>query len=132
MVISGYAARFDTPDLGGDRFVQGAFVQAIAERRARILIDHDPGLIAGRLIDACEDALGLFVRAELEPQTGERSGLSVGFKTVRARRRDGVREIAEADLWEISLVHFPMHPKCRIEQCTAHPTSKERDDGNGA
>ena len=49
---------------------------------------------------------------------GALDGLSIGFRTVRAqdrRRRRGVRRILEADLWEISVVTFPMLPGARIE-----------------
>ena len=43
-------------------------------------------------------------------------GLSIGFQTVRAKSdpRTGVRQILEADLWEISVVTFPMLPGARI------------------
>jgi phage head maturation protease len=50
-------------------------------------------------------------------RNGALDGLSIGFKTVRARRdaASGVRRILEADLWEISVVTFPMLPGARIE-----------------
>jgi HK97 family phage prohead protease len=43
-------------------------------------------------------------------------GLSIGFQTVRAKSdpKTGIRQILEADLWEISVVTFPMLPGARI------------------
>ena len=43
-------------------------------------------------------------------------GLLIGFQTVRAKSdpRTGIRQILEADLWEISVVTFPMLPGARI------------------
>ena len=47
---------------------------------------------------------------------GALDGLSIGFRTVRAKRdpATGVRRILEADLWEISVVTFPMLPSARV------------------
>ncbi len=47
---------------------------------------------------------------------GAIDGLSIGFRTVRARTdaKTGIRRIIEADLWEISIVTFPMLPQARI------------------
>ncbi len=45
-------------------------------------------------------------------------GLSIGFRTVRAKRdaKTGIRHILEADLWEISVVTFPMLPSARVSE----------------
>ena len=47
----------------------------------------------------------------------------VGFRPVRARRdqRTGVRRIAEIDLWEISVVTFPMQPEARVVAVKSRP-----------
>jgi uncharacterized protein len=49
---------------------------------------------------------------------GALDGLSIGFRTVRAANepRTGIRRIKEADLWEISVVTFPMLPEARVEK----------------
>ena len=49
-------------------------------------------------------------------KTGALDGLSIGFRTVKARTepKTGVRRILEADLWEISVVTFPMLPSARV------------------
>ncbi|WP_346432997.1 HK97 family phage prohead protease [Breoghania sp.] len=43
-------------------------------------------------------------------------GLSIGFRTVRGNRdaRTGVWRLYEVDLWEISVVTFPMQEGARI------------------
>ena len=43
-------------------------------------------------------------------------GLSIGFKTRRAvqKARKSTRYIQDVDLWEISVVTFPMQPNARI------------------
>ncbi len=52
---------------------------------------------------------------------GALDGLSIGFRTVRSRTeaKGGLRRILEADLWEISVVTFPMLPGARIAQVKA-------------
>ena len=48
-------------------------------------------------------------------------GLSIGFRTVKARRDRALaaRLITEIDLWEISLVTFPMLDGARISHVQA-------------
>src|SRR5690606_19522325 len=76
------------------------------------------------------DARGLFVRGKLATgvakardvlelmRDGALDGLSIGFRTVRAVKepRTGIRRIKKADLWEISVVTFPMLPEARVEK----------------
>ena len=51
-------------------------------------------------------------------RAGALDGLSIGFRTVKAKTdsASGVRRIVEADLWEISVVTFPMMPNARVER----------------
>ena len=50
-------------------------------------------------------------------------GLSIGYRTERERRdpETGLRRLDEVDLWEISLVTFPMLPQARITAVKAMP-----------
>jgi uncharacterized protein len=50
-------------------------------------------------------------------EEGGLDGLSIGFRTVRARneRAIGARLLLEVDLWEISLVTFPMLEDARVD-----------------
>ncbi|EEZ11443.1 phage prohead protease [Brucella melitensis bv. 3 str. Ether] len=61
-------------------------------------------------------------------RSGGLDGLSIGFRTVRARKdaRTGLRHITQADLWEISVVTFPMLPQARVTGIKAGlPTIRE-------
>jgi hypothetical protein len=50
-------------------------------------------------------------------RSGAVDGLSIGFRTKRAStdKQSGVRRLLEVDLWEISIVTFPMLQQARIE-----------------
>jgi phage head maturation protease len=55
-------------------------------------------------------------------RSGAIDGLSIGFKTIKARADGGgIRHIHEADLWEISVVTFPMLPSARVGQVKSLP-----------
>lgn len=130
--FTGYASLFEEPDLGRDQVAKGAFARSIARRGTagiRMLYQHDPAEPIGRWLEIREDGRGLFVRGRLVEHVerarevlelmrcGALDGLSIGFATVRARTDPAtrIRRILEADLWEISVVTFPMLPGARIE-----------------
>jgi HK97 family phage prohead protease len=134
--FSGYASLFGAVDLAKDAVEPGAFARSIATRGAagiRMLYQHDPNEPIGRWLTLREDHRGLLVRGQLSSGTargrevlalmrdGALDGLSIGFRTVKALkdRVNGVRRIVEADLWEISVVTFPMLPGARVEQVKA-------------
>jgi uncharacterized protein len=129
--FEGYASLFGVADLGKDVVVQGAFADSLASRGAaglRMLWQHDPAQPIGRWITVREDRLGLKVRGRLNLEVerarelhallrgGALDGLSIGFRVERARteRRSGLRRLEKLDLWEISLVTFPMLPGARV------------------
>ena len=131
-VFSGYASLFGRMDLGKDIVERGAFAKSLASRGAagiRMLFQHDPKEPIGAWTEIREDARGLFVRGRLDRNVGRArevlslmrggalDGLSIGFRAVRAKAdaKSGVRRILEADLWEISVVTFPMLPGARVE-----------------
>jgi HK97 family phage prohead protease len=129
--FSGHACVFGVEDLAHDVVERGAFLASLARRSAtgvKMLWHHDPGEPIGRWLEIREDARGLFVRGRLLSSVararealalmreGVLDGLSIGFRTVRGARdrRSGVRRLSEIDLWEISLVTFPMQPQARV------------------
>ena len=129
--FSGYASLFGEVDLGKDRVERGAFLKSLARRGAggvRMLFQHDPAEPIGAWRVIREDARGLYVEGALADGVARArevhqlmksraiDGLSIGFQTVRAKSepKSGVRQILEADLWEISVVTFPMLPSARI------------------
>lgn len=145
--FSGYASLFDRVDLGRDIVERGAFAKSLRTRGAagiRMLFQHDPNEPIGAWTELREDERGLFVRGRLENgvararevlslmKSGALDGLSIGFRTVRARteKATGIRRIFEADLWEISVVTFPMQPGARVEKIKSWdggrlPTTRE-------
>ncbi len=135
LTIAGYASLFDQADLAGDVVRPGAFAASLAGQGAAglaMLFQHDPSEVVGVWEDAREDARGLYVRGRITPQgprgraaarlvrTGVVEGLSIGFQTRRSRRRyvaafgRVVRELHRVELWEVSLVTFPMLPQARL------------------
>ncbi|EEZ32568.1 phage prohead protease, HK97 family [Brucella sp. NF 2653] len=141
--FSGYASVFGLPDLGNDVIEQGAFARALKERGAsgvRMLWQHDAAEPIGVWTQIREDARGLYVEGRLAKgvararealelmRSGGLDGLSIGFRTVRARKdaRTGLRHITQADLWEISIVTFPMLPQAHVTGIKAGlPTMRE-------
>jgi len=130
-VFTGYAARFNSADLGRDLILPGAFAESIAQRGAggvRMLFQHDPAEPIGVWLELREDTRGLFVRGRLISEiararevlslmrAGAIDGLSIGFRTVEGRThpKTGIRRLSKIDLWEISIVTFPMHPGARV------------------
>jgi uncharacterized protein len=137
--FTGYASLFDTVDLGKDRIERGAFLKSLARRGPsgiRMLFQHDPAEPVGTWTRIVEDEKGLYVEGQLTDgvanardvhelmKAGALDGLSIGFRTVRARTesKTGIRRILEADLWEISIVTFPMQPGARVSDVKATDT----------
>ena len=129
--VEGYASLFGEVDQARDMVMPGAFAQTLklrSIRRVPMLFQHDPAEPIGRWRTIREDERGLYVEGVLSPgvararevlnlmKSGALDGLSIGFQTVRSRtdRTSGVRRILEADLWEISIVTFPMLPSARV------------------
>lgn len=130
-VIEGYASVFGLADQGGDVVLPGAYAASLKAIRAsgrsvKMLWQHDPGQPIGVWDEVAEDATGLRVKGRVltdlargrEAATlmaaGAIDGLSIGYRTVRAERDGkGRRLLAEIDLWEVSLVTFPMLPDAR-------------------
>ena len=129
--VEGYASLFGEVDLGKDALAPGAFARSLAKRGAaggRMLYQHDPAEPLGRWRTIREDERGLYVEGVLSQgvararevhqlmKSGALDGLSIVFQTVRSKtdRQTGVRRILEADLWEISIVTFPMLPSARV------------------
>jgi HK97 family phage prohead protease len=132
IAIEGYASWFGQPDKGGDIVVKGAYAAGLAAlaargRRVKMLWQHDPAQPIGVWDEVREDARGLYVKGRLLTdvekgreaatliEAGAIDGLSIGYRTVRATKNDkGQRLLTELELWEVSLVTFPMLPSARV------------------
>lgn len=138
--LEGYASLFGAPDQGGDIVAPGAYTKSLsADRRVKMLWQHDPGEPIGIWDEITEDATGLYVKGRLLGdvarareaaallEAGAIDGLSIGYRTVRAQKSDtGQRLLSEVELWEVSLVTFPMLPEARVASAMA-PAAKSED-----
>lgn len=132
-VITGYASVFGAVDQGGDVVTKGAYdtcLKSLAAKGTRIkmLWQHDPTRPIGVWDEVHEDGKGLLVKGRLLPdiqqgaearaliKAGAIDGLSIGYRTKKAERNaKGQRLLQELELWEVSLVTFPMLPEARVE-----------------
>ncbi|GAB4283462.1 MAG: HK97 family phage prohead protease [Roseovarius sp.] len=131
-LIEGYASRFGDPDQGGDIVEKGAYARSLRRlaaegRQVKMLWQHDPTQPIGVWDEGREDDTGLYVKGRLIDSVarareaaaliaaGAIDGLSIGYRTLRAARNgEGRRLLRELELWEVSLVTFPMLPSARV------------------
>ena len=130
-VFSGYASLFNVADQSGDIVLPGSFRATLLRRPAedlRMLFQHDPSEPIGTWLEVRETQRGLYVLGRLNKnvqrgrevlsllETGGLDGLSIGFKTIAARKDKAgtARLLSKIDLWEISLVTFPMLENARV------------------
>lgn len=132
--IEGYASLFGEADKGGDIVRKGAYARSLERLtrgggKVRMLWQHDPSSPIGVWDEIRETDRGLWVKGRLLGEVtqareaaalvaaGALDGLSIGYRTVSAERNGaGRRELTEIDLWEVSLVTFPMLPAARLVQ----------------
>ena len=130
--IEGYASLFGACDQGGDIVQKGAYAASLKKlggekRRVKMLWQHDPAQPIGIWDEVREDAKGLYVKGRLLDTVGRAreaaalieagaiDGLSIGYRTLKATKNDkGQRLLTELELWEVSLVTFPMLPSARV------------------
>lgn len=132
-VIAGYASLYGAVDQGGDVVQRGAYGGSLARlakagHGVKMLWQHDPTRPIGVWDEVREDARGLYVKgrlllevqaareAHVLLQAGAIDGLSIGYRTLRAEKAaGGQRLLHEIELWEVSLVTFPMLPQARVQ-----------------
>ena len=129
--VEGYASLFGEIDQARDMVMPGAFTQTLKQRGLRkipMLFQHDPAEPVGIWLELREDFRGLWARGKLIPdvtrarellalvEAGAVDGLSIGYRTVRGQiePRTRVRKLYQADLWEISIVTFPLLAGARV------------------
>lgn len=130
--IEGYASLFGLTDQGGDIVQKGAYAASLKRLegrgdKVRMLWQHDPTRPIGVWDEIREDEKGLWVKGRLLPEiaqareaaaliaAGAIDGLSIGYRTVAAERDGkGRRLLAEVELWEVSLVTFPMLAEAKV------------------
>ncbi len=131
-LVEGYASVFGKADQGGDVVQAGAYARSLrglrgGGRRVKMLWQHDPAQPIGVWDEVREDSTGLYVKGRILTEVargreaaallaaGAIDGLSIGYRTRRAEKDSGGRRLlSELELWEVSLVTFPMLPDARV------------------
>lgn len=141
--IEGYASLFGEIDQARDMVMPGAFTQTLKQRGLRkipMLFQHDPSEPVGVWLELREDLRGLWARGRLIPdvrrgrellallRAGAVDGLSIGYRTERGKiePRTRVRKLYQVDLWEISIVTFPLLNGARVSAVKEAPASRLR------
>lgn len=131
--FSGYGAVFGNVDWYNDVILHGAFQKSLQrwEEKGKmppVLWNHNDGEPIGVYTNIYEDEKGLFVEGRLliddVPRAksthallkaGAIDGLSIGYKTKKANQQtNGIRELIELDLGEISIVTVPANEESLI------------------
>ncbi len=131
-LIEGYASYFGIGDQGNDVVVAGAYAESLKflaqkGRSVKMLWQHDPAQPIGIWDEVREDEKGLYVKGRILDdvakgreaaaliEAGAIDGLSIGYRTKKAAKNgQGQRLLTELELWEVSLVTFPMLPEARV------------------
>jgi hypothetical protein len=134
--VEGYASVFNNVDNGKDIVMPGAFTKTIkASPTVPMLWQHDTDEPIGVWDSMEEKERGLYVKGTIIDTStgldayklvkgGAVTGLSIGYGTRKYEidQNKGVRKLIELDLYETSLVTFPMNEKAQI-------TRVKSDDG---
>lgn len=142
--IEGLLAGFNNVDHGGDKLLPGSFAKTLAARSTPLpmLLHHDLSRPIGAWKEWEERSEGLYVKGRMTlsardaqeahalARDGALTGLSIGWKARKAQvdQRSGVRTIAEADLFEGSLVSVPMNDKTRVAAVKAIASARDIED----
>ncbi len=117
----GYASVFGGVDSYKDTIIPGAYAKTLQnrERPVQLRWNHH-GPVIGKWLTLREDEKGLYVEGELTPghsqaddayalmKHGAVTGLSIGYRVGKAAEKgDGIRELHEIELIEISVVEQP-------------------------
>ena len=126
-IFTGYASIWGLVDMKDDIVSKGAFSNSLKMKTPKMLWQHDSFSPIGTWTEVTEDEKGLFVQGKLSLDTrlgnecynllkdGAIDGLSIGFTTVKdSSDEENRRIIEEIDLWEISVVTFPVQLDARV------------------
>jgi HK97 family phage prohead protease len=143
--FAGYASVFNNVDYGDDRMLNGAFMASIARNKGttKLLWAHDLSSVPLGVVSVVEDNVGLFVQAKL-PRADERNekqimpqlrvgsitDMSVGYIANKWTIVNGVRELQEVELLEVSLVNIGMNPAAKVTDVKSIDLSIIDDEGN--
>ena len=127
--VRGYASVFNVIDSQGDVVLQGAFEQHLRNTKTmpRLLWQHDPTVPIGRITLLREDAVGLYIEADITSDTqqgrealallnfGAIDSFSIGYQVLEAQSTKAGRLLKRIVLWEVSIVTFPANGLARVD-----------------
>jgi len=139
--FEGYASTFGNVDNGADVVMPGAFTKSLTVRPAnkiKMLWQHDSSSPIGTWTAAREDEKGLYVEGTIlrDVQKGAEcysmmkegiiDSMSIGYRTMDAEyASNGVRQLKELGLYEVSLVTFPMNDQATVTMVKNDLTDRE-------
>jgi len=138
--FEGYASVFGVVDQGYDVVERGAFVKSLARRKPKMLWQHEMDKPIGVWDEVREDERGLYVKGRLLTdvakgrealallKAGALDSMSIGYRTVEATIEQGdrmIRKLLEVDLFEISIVTFPMLPDAKVTGVKSITTERD-------
>ena len=130
--FSGYGSVFGNEDYYGEMVEKGAFAKSLKAKGPagiKMLWQHRMDEPIGYYTTIEEDEKGLYVEGSLlindDPlarrawshlKAGSLDGLSIGYHAVKTRyeREDDLLVLLEVDLWEVSVVTFPVNPEALV------------------
>lgn len=126
-VVKGYASVFDNKDSDNDIIRLGAYRKTIAEngKRVKYLYQHDMNKPLGKMVNMEEDSKGLIFEAHIAKTTlgmdvielikaGVITENSVGILPIQKEMIEGIRNITEVKLYEVSAVTLAANDQAMI------------------
>lgn len=120
-IFKGYAATWDL-DKGNDRIIRGAFAKTLEEKsdQVKILWQHNSHEPIGRPLLMREDEKGLYIEGKISETTKGKDSMillkdqvinqmSIGYTARDYEEENGERHLKEIELFEFSLVTWPMN-----------------------
>jgi hypothetical protein len=155
--FSGYGSVFNLIDAGGDLIAPGAFKQTLKDWKGKgglpkMLLQHggffgpaEDGIPIGKYTSMEEDTKGLYLEGELFAlntqkgqyiyeglKSGALDGLSIGYQAVDVtfgkKPDEPRRTIKKINLFEISVVTYPMNSESRIDAAKSIESIKSLSD----
>lgn len=141
--FQGFASVFGNVDLGGDVVERGAFTKTLSEGGKEVPMlwqHHDEEPIGLIRMEEQEKGLYVFGEVDLDIPQGQRAysgltkkyikGLSIGYRALKdAMLANGVRQLLEVKVFEVSVVTFPMNPLAGVTTLKRHAEDAEVREG---
>ena len=137
--VEGWASTFGNKDGGDDIILPGAFAESLTARKPKMLWQHNSDELIGVWDASTETKQGLYVKGRFADtprgneaytlaKMGALDSMSIGYSTIDAvwDHDTGIRTLKKLELWEVSLVTFPMNERATITNVKS--ASQDIDD----